>query len=595
MEVPRIPETAPFSAEQRAWLNGFLAGLLSAGSASPQSSPRPQVESREGREPLLVLYGSQTGSAEGLAKRFADQARQRGFAPAVFPLYDYEKAGLLTANTAVIISSTWGDGDPPENAARFWDWIGAETAPRLERLSFAVLGLGDQSYADFCGAAKKFDARLEALGATRLVPRGECDVDFEPTANAWMGALWEKLGAAGGVVGLEAAFGVNGRPRNGHAVIAGAPTYGRSHPFPARLLRNELLSKPGSAKEVRHFEFDLDGSGLTYEPGDALGVVPANCPEAVDELIAALRSSPEHMVNVRGSVMALRDALTWRFDLNKPSPELLAAVAKAAPASEVATWLASENREGLTRWLHGRGVLDLLGLLDAPPPVADFLRWLRHLTPRLYSIASSPRAHAGQVHLTVSAVRYQAHGRARKGVASTYLADRVGEGGCVQIFVQPSPGFRPPRDGDTPMIMVGPGTGIAPFRAFLEERQATGAGGGNWLFFGDQRRATDFLYEDQIVAWQQSGLLRRLDVAFSRDQASKLYVQHRMAEHAAELWSWLETGAHFYVCGDAARMAKDVEAALHRVIETAGGRNEADAQAYVAAMKSAHRYQRDVY
>jgi sulfite reductase (NADPH) flavoprotein alpha-component len=621
--IPFIPESAPFNAEQRAWLNGFLAGLFSQ---VPGGATAPQLNaaSPQAGEPLIVLFGSQTGSAEGLAKKLARESASRGFAPKLFALNDYEQANLPAASKAVIISSTWGDGEPPDNAVNFWTWLKADSAPRLENLNFAVLGLGDKNYSDFCGASKKFDERLAALGAKRLAPRGECDVDYEGPAKSWIDGLWDKLGEgrAGSPLPAAAGNGTNGahgvtRPTtetNG----ASKPAYGKSKPFPAKLLKNVLLNKPGSGKEVRHYEIALNGSGLTYEAGDALGVVPVNCHELVDDVLEALQAKPDENVKFGDHIMSLRETLTHHFDITKPSPELLAAVAKragapspvsagsenpqqraepglGAPLAELAALLAPERRDDLKKWLWGRHVIDLLEMLTAPMPVAEFISLLKKLAPRLYSISSSPKAHPGEVHLTVGAVRYESHGRARNGVASTFLADRVGDAEFVKVFVQPSHGFKPPDHGDVPMIMVGPGTGIAPFRAFLEERQATGAKGRNWLFFGDQKRDTDFLYDELLTGWQQSGFLTRLDLAFSRDQEQKVYVQDRMMENAVELWSWLEAGAHFYVCGDASRMAKDVDAALHRIVETAGGKSVDEAKAYVAKLKSDKRYQRDVY
>jgi sulfite reductase (NADPH) flavoprotein alpha-component len=596
-----IPETAPFTLEQRAWLNGFLAGLFAQAPAGQTPVPQLNGAVQKTGEPLLVLFGSQTGSAEGLAKKFAKESEQRGFAPSVLPLNDYEKVNLATAKKAVIISSTWGDGDPPDNAANFWTWLNSDAAPRLENLNFAVLGLGDKNYSDFCGASKKMDARLELLGAKRLLPRGECDVDYEVAAKNWIDGLWEKLGdgRVGSPLPADAANGGGGahgvtRPSS---EINGATShvFGKSNPFPARLLKNVLLNKPGSAKEVRHFEISLDGSGLAYEAGDALGVAPVNCPELVDEIIAALKCNPAENVKVGEATLPLRDALLRHLDITKPSQEFFATVANAVPAGELAGLLASEKRGELKQWLYGRGVIDLLQLLTEPPSAADFVRLMKRLTPRLYSICSSPKAHPGEVHLTIGAVRYESHGRGRKGVASTFLADRAGDAEFVKVFVQPSHGFKLPSAGDTPIIMVGPGTGIAPFRAFLEEREAVGAKGKNWLFFGDQKRTADYLYEEQITGWQKSSLLTRLDLAFSRDQAEKVYVQNRMLETAGELWSWLEAGAHFYVCGDASRMAKDVDAALHKIVEKAGGKGADDAKAYVAKIKSDKRYQRDVY
>ena len=585
--VPFIPETAPFPLEQRAWLNGFLAGMFSAGANG--TAPQPNGAPVATAGPLLICFGSQTGTAERLAKKLAKEATQRGFTPKLHPLNDFETAGFATAKKAVIISSTWGDGDAPDNAVNFWNWLKADTAPRLENLEFAVLGLGDKNYSDFCGASKKFDARLEALGAKRLAPRGECDTDYEAATRKWLDGLWEKLGGAAS----NSVVAVNDASSNGHIAPAKPAGFDKTNPFPARLLKNLPLNGDGSAKEVRHYEIALGGSGLAYEVGDALGVLPTNCDALVTEVLAALGATGDEPVAMENSVVPLRLALTQNFELGRPTSELLAEIAKRIPASELAPLLAPDKADDLKKWLYGRDVLDVLLLAPKTISVAELLPLLRKLSPRLYSISSSPKSHPGEVHLTVGAVRYEKHGRHRKGVASTFLADRAGD--IVKIFVNPSHGFRPPANDDAPMIMVGPGTGIAPFRAFLEERAATGAKGKNWLFFGDQKRSADFLYEEQLAAWQKSGFLTRLDLAFSRDQAEKIYVQTRMLENAGELWSWLEAGAHFYVCGDASHMAKDVDAALHKVVETAGGRSADDAKAYIEKMKTEKRYQRDVY
>ena len=595
-KIPHIPETAPFTPEQRAWLNGFLAGLYA--SAPPGQTPAVPLNGAPATsaEPLLVLFGSQSGSAEGLAKKMAKEFARRGFAPKVAALNDFESAGLATAQKAVIITSTWGEGDPPDNAANFWSWLKADAAPQLGHLQFAVLGLGDRNYSDFCGAAKKFDTRLESLGAKRFVPCGECDVDYEAAAASWMDGLLKKLGEPVPAGPPQPANGHVAPPDNGQVKPSEPQTgYGKKNPFPARLLKNVPLNKPGSAKEVRHYEISLEGSGLVYEAGDALGVMPVNCPELVNEVLAALRCRGDEPVAAAGKELPLREALARHFDITKPSQEFFATVANAARANDLAALLALEKSEELRKWLHGRGVIDLLMLLAEPLPPADFVKLLKKLSPRLYSISSSPKAHPGEVHLTVGAVRYHSFGRERKGVASTFLADRVGEADYVKVYIQPSHGFKPPANGDLPMIMVGPGTGIAPFRAFLEERQATGARGKNWLLFGDQKRDADFLYEDQVTKWRDDGHLTRLDLAFSRDQEEKIYVQHRMMENGPELWAWLEAGAHFYVCGDASRMARDVDAALRQVIQTSGGRTAEEAVAYVAKLKSERRYQRDVY
>lgn len=593
-QIPFIPETAPFTTEQRAWLNGFLAGLFSPGwqpNAAPQLQP-PGKKVDEG-EPLLVLYGSQTGTAEGLAKRIAKQAQERGFAPTVLELNQHQRGNFASARKALIVSSTWGDGDPPDNATEFWSWLNSDSAPRLENLEFAVLGLGDRNYSDFCGASKKFDARLEALGAKRIFARCECEGDYEAAASQWTGAIWEKLGNRNRLVDSVTARGRRGPTGIASAPVTG-PRFSQSSPFPTKLLNNVLLSKEGSAKEVRHYEIGLEGSELVYEPGDALGVIAENCPALVEEVIAALHCTGSERVKVGETELELHQALRSHFDITKPTQSLLAAAGKSLPGSDLAALLSVERAADLKKWLWGRDVLDILRLFPEPLPIADLLPMLQKLSPRLYSIASSAKAHPNEVHLTVGAVRYENFGRARKGVASTFLADRAGKGG-LKVFMQPSRSFKLPTDGTVPIIMVGPGTGVAPFRAFLEEREASGAKGKNWLVFGDQKRATDFLYEEQILHWQESKLLTRLDLAFSRDQSEKLYVQHRMIEAAAELWSWLEQGAHFYVCGDASRMAKDVDAALRKIIETAGGKNSDEAESYVAQLRSTKRYQRDVY
>jgi sulfite reductase (NADPH) flavoprotein alpha-component len=599
--IPYIPESAPFTTEQRAWLNGFLAGLFANG-LGPESSPA--IAPVQPAEALLVLFGSQTGTAEALAKKIAAQARQRGFAPQVLALNDLQPANLLAAVKALIVSSTWGDGDPPDNATSFWSWLSADSAPRVENLQFAVLGLGDRNYSDFCGASRKFDERLELLGARRLVPRGECDVEYETSANAWLDTLWTALSSKTPTPSTQSTppmlvngvhLAVNGVDKGEASPITPVPLYGRHNPFPARLLTNVLLNKPNSAKEVRHFELDLNGSNLTYQAGDALGINPVNCPELVDHIVGALKLKGDEGVTVDGAVVPLRQALTRHYEITRPSQELISAVAKAAPETELARLLAAGKPDALKAWLYGRGVIDLIHLPQTPFLLPEFMGLLKKLATRLYSISSSPKAHPEQVHITVSAVRYQSHGMIRKGVASTFLADRVGQTEVIKLFVQTANHFRPPPIADTPMIMVGPGTGIAPFRAFLQDRQAAGATGKNWLFFGDQTRAGDFLYESQLTGWHKQGHLARLDLAFSRDQSEKLYVQHRMLENAAELWAWLENGAHFYVCGDAARMARDVDSALHKIIETAGGKTPEQAQAFVARLKTEKRYQRDVY
>jgi sulfite reductase (NADPH) flavoprotein alpha-component len=603
IELPVIPENAPFSLEQRVWLNGFLAGYFAR---STRLAPEAQLTTPT--VPLLILFGSQTGTAQGLAKRFATEAASGRFNPRVVDAAQHATVDWKSESCLFVVTSTYGDGDMPDNAQSFWDWLQTDAAGAIAQLRFSVLALGDTNYAEFCAAGKKIDARLEQLGATRIFPRTDCDVDYEDAAKKWIdGALAAALqtpssssslavpklpSLSGSSVRSEAAEAVS-LHQNGSS--NGVASFSKTNPLPSQLLKNLCLNKAGSSKEVRHFELDLDGSSLIYEPGDALGVLPLNCPALVQEILSELRCSGDECIKISETDLSLREALSRCLDITKPTNELLTAIAQRARDCELVPLLAPGRAADLKNWLWGRGVIDVLELLPEPLPAADFVKLLRKLAPRLYSIASSLKAHPRQVHLTVSAVRYESYGRTRKGVASTFLADRAIEADGTRIFVQPSHGFKLPKSGDMPVIMVGPGTGIAPFRAFLEERQATGAKGKNWLFFGDQKRGTDFLYEEELTKWLSDGHLTRLDLAFSRDQVEKVYAQHRMLEQAVKLWSWLQEGAHFYVCGDASRMAKDVDAALHAVAERAGSLKPEVAAEYIKKLKAENRYQRDVY
>ena len=542
--IPQIPEAAPFSTEQRAWINGYLAGLFS-GSCSASA---PIAASEPSRGSLLFLYGSQTGTAEGLARRFAKEAKKRGYEPKVVGMESFATVDFAAEPRLALITSTYGDGEMPDNAQSFWDHLQGDGASNLSQTSYSVLALGDRNYTLFCEAGKRFDSRLAELGAARIHDRVECDVDYEEAANAWFEGFLARLNGGSSSTVLSVI-----EPEKESA--ADTPTFSKANPFPALLQTNRLLNGPESSKETRHFEISLAGAGLEYEVGDALGVVPRNCPDLVDEVLCASGLTGEETVAVNEAALSLREALISKFDL-KPF---------------------------------------LTGLPGKASAAEDLIAPLRKLQPRLYSISSSPKAHPGEVHLTVGIVRYEAGGRQIKGICSTYLADRVDAGGHVPVFVHKSPSFRLPADLSRPVIMVGPGTGIAPFRAFLEERRATGASGKNWLFFGDQRSECDFLYREELNAMQADGTLTRLDLAFSRDQEEKIYVQHRMLEQAGEFWAWLQDGASFYVCGDAKRMAKDVDAALHRVAEMAGGLSPDGAADFIAQLKTEKRYLRDVY
>jgi sulfite reductase (NADPH) flavoprotein alpha-component len=582
--IPFIPSSAPFTPEQRAWLNGYFVGLLSNAHGSDTQSPSAPPKKSE---PLLIGFGSQTGTAEQLAKRLAKESAQHGFAAQIKELNAITLETLSATSRFLLITSTWGDGEPPDNAAEFFKALHAENAPRFESLSYSVLALGDKNYSDFCGAGRKFDERLTALGAKSVLARTDCDVDYEAAANQWIAALWPALSTSPAATSITPILPITPIPET-------KPKFSRTNPFPARLIANRILNGAGSAKETRHIEISLEGSDLAYEVGDALGVVPRNCSDYVAELIRIGGWNPCETVALPDDQTAtLEEALSTRLDLRKPTSALLDAVAKTQGCERVIDLLTPERKTLLQEYLGAREVIDLL--YEFPhfrPGAAEFVKLLGKLQPRLYSISSSLRAFPNQVHLTVGIVRYETNGRARKGLCSTFLADRVElSGGTVPVFVQPSHGFKLPKDPATPIIMVGPGTGIAPFRAFLHDRKAAAAPGKNWLFFGDQQSASDFLYRDELDTLKNDGYLARLDTAFSRDQKEKVYVQNRMLENATELFSWLENGAHFYVCGDAKRMAKDVDAALHKVVELAGRPPDE----YISKLKSEKRYQRDVY
>ena len=604
--VPLIPDTAPFTLEQRAWLNGFFAGMFSRSNVAGVADPGPaSTKPATTLTPLTILFGSQTGTAEGLAKRAAKEAGKRNFAATVLDMAQTDAAKLAAEKNVLVIVSTYGDGEPPDSAKSLHSALASIVSSSLasapfSALRYSVCALGDTNYTQFCKCGADFDAYLEKLGANRATPRTDCDLDYEEKFTAWLNAALSAL--ADSVVAGVADPGHPGSTSPATNESSSEPIYSKKNPFPALLLTSRNLNAPGSAKQVHHVEFDLAGSGLVYEAGDALGVIPHNCPALVADVLAALACDGEEAVSAPdGSTVPLRRALGEFYDLGKPTAELLTVVGACLQTMPSTPAIASKLAPTpiTTAPLH---VIDVLhqSKIENPQskifPPADFVRVLKKLQPRLYSISSSPKAHAGQVHLTVGAVRYEKDGRARKGVCSTFLADRATPGEArVGVFVHSNKAFRPPASGDTPMIMVGPGTGIAPFRAFLHERRAAGAKGKNWLLFGDQRAATDFLYRDELAVLMSEGTLTRLDTAFSRDQAEKIYVQNRMLESAAEIYAWLEAGAHFYVCGDASRMAKDVDAALHQIIERTGKKSAAEAAAYVQALKTAKRYARDVY
>ncbi len=584
MKIPYIPEDAPFNGEQKYWLAGFLAGLHSRLLVLEDKQTAPAAGGSTNTQ-LHILFGSQTGNAEALSQTAAKAARAKGLVPVVQALGEVDLDVFATMRHVLIVTSTYGEGEMPDNAQLFWQAISASTAPRLEQMHFAVLAIGDTGYDGFCQAGKFIDMRLEQLGAKRVADRIDCDIDYEEPSSEWIGSAMPQFAASAGSSGnaLESA------PEA--PVIPGS---NKQNPYAAALATNKRLSAESSAKDIRHFEFDLTDSGLKYEAGDALGVIPVNDAALVSLLLTELKADYE--TPVPGFDRNLGDLLTYQFEISEPSRKLIEWVGQHTTNQELRHVLQHDDKDTLAVWLWGKDTLDLLQLeLTRSLSVPELVAMLRPLQHRAYSISSSSKAHPNQVHLTIASVRYHSAGRERKGVCSTYLAERVRRGEKPAIFISPNKAFRVPANNNAPLIMVGPGTGIAPFRAFLQERQATGAEGKNWLFFGDQHQAHDYIYEDELSGWQQSGLLTNLDLAFSRDQEEKIYVQNRMLEKGAELYAWLQEGAYFYVCGDASRMAKDVDSALYEVVRQFGGLSSERAAAYVDQLKKDKRYLRDVY
>ncbi len=566
--------------DQLFWISGFLAGSGTGSAQVSAASSGAGVVSQK----LTILYGTESGNSEALASELVTQAKQSGYQPSLLNMADASAASLQDVGRLLVVVSTWGDGEPPESAEGFYNSLMQEEV-QLDGVDFSVCALGDTSYDQFCQTGKEMDARLEKLGARRIVERVDCDVDYDDAFKGWAKLIWAEFGSSALATGQP------------EVQQASQQVYDRNHPFPAEVIENQLLSGSRSAKETYHIELALDGSGMTYEPGDVLGVMARNAEDVVSEFIKAGGLDPNAIVEVKGeAAMPLNTALSTHLDITSLSRKVASSWQEISGSAELATLLSPDSKDQFKDWSDGRQIVDLLELYPAPAlEPQQLVDILRKLPVRLYSIASSLSAHPGEVHLTVAAVRYQTHGKNRKGVASTFLADDAPKGSKVSVYTHHNKNFRLPESSDTAIIMVGPGTGIAPFRAFVEARAAQKAKGESWLFFGDQHYNEDFLYQ---LEWQEhlkNGDLSRIDVAFSRDQPHKVYVQHKLAEHSADIWNWLQGGAHFYVCGDASRMAKDVHEALLDIVATEGKMSHQEAEDYVNNLKKDKRYQRDVY
>lgn len=579
--------------QQKIWLTGYLsaqAALTGSENTAQTASPSAAAPAQPVSKDVTVLYGSQTGNSEGLAKKTAQHLEEKGFQVTLSSMSEFKPNSLKKIDNLLIIVSTHGEGDPPDNALSFHEYVHGRRAPKLDHLNFSVLSLGDSSYEFFCQTGKEFDERLKELGGTRLFDRVDCDLDYDEPFSEWLQGVASSLS--------EGTAPANPQESAGAVNQATASEYSRTNPFYAEVLENINLNGRGSNKETRHLELSLEGSGLVYEPGDSLGIYPTNDPALVDELLTTCGWNAEEAVTVHknGDTLPLKEALTSHFEITVLTKPLLQKIASFTKSEDLHALLEEGNEEKLKAYIAGRDLVD--AARDFGPfegTAADFTAILRKIPARLYSIASSLKANEEEVHLTIGAVRYDAHGRERQGVCSILCAERLEPGDTLPVYIQHNQNFKLPENSDAPIIMVGPGTGIAPFRSFMQEREEIGANGKSWLFFGDQHFVTDFLYQTEWQKWLKDGVLTKMDVAFSRDSEEKVYVQHQMKKQSKELFEWLEQGAYVYVCGDEKHMAHDVHATLLSIIQEEGAMSKEKAESYLANLQQQKRYQRDVY
>ena len=572
------------SAMQLAWTSGYLAGRLSQGTSTGET-PIGTSDVVAAQKAPLILFGSQTGNAKGIATKLQTALAAAGITANVSDMASYKQASLKSEHTVIVITATYGEGEPPEGAELFHKWLMGKRAPELKGLNFAVLGLGDSSYEFFNKTAQDFDTRLEALGGKRILDRVELDVDYKAAADAWIVDIVAKVKTLSGSAAQQAV------PTQ--SVVASSAVWTKENPFVAELLVNQKITGRRSEKDVRHIEISLEGSGLTYKPGDALGIWFSNDATLVYEILTVTGADGSAPVTIANAEVTLTDALTNHFELTQAYPGFVTKVAELTGEPRYISL--SEDKAALRAAVADRQIADILRANPIALTADQLAAALRPLQPRLYSIASSQTDLPDEVHTTVAVVRYAIDGAEREGGASGFLGSRCEPGDSVRVYIEPNDHFRLPIDPETPVIMIGPGTGIAPFRAFLQERDAVEAKGKNWLFFGNPHFTEDFLYQVELQDYLSRGILTHLNVAFSRDQPQKVYVQDKLRKNATELYRWIQDGAHIYICGDGQRMAKDVHAALLDIVSEQAGLDPDGAEVLLDDLRASGRYQRDVY
>ncbi|MGE7987303.1 assimilatory sulfite reductase (NADPH) flavoprotein subunit [Lysinibacillus fusiformis] len=581
-QVKLLNELLPqLTLEQKIWLNGYLSAPQASQEAIVEATP---AEAQPITKTMTILFGSQTGNSQGLAEKYASLLKAQNVDVTVSSLGKFKASNLKKITNLLLIVSTHGEGDPPDQAIQFYEFLHSKRAPKLEQLQYSVLALGDSSYEFFCQTGKDFDEQFAKLGATRIVPRTDCDVDYDDAAAQWFSAVQQEF--------LKQATAISVTSTQSDET-QGATTYSRKNPFYAEVLENINLNGRGSNKETRHLELSIEGANFQFEPGDSIGIQPENSERLVDALLGALQFDPATEVTIFDETMSLKNALQKKLEVTVLSKPVLEKIKSYTEHNEFSTLLEEPN--AWKDYAKGRDLLDVVE--DFAPftwSAQQFVDILRKIPSRLYSIASSQLVNNDEVHLTISKVSYEKNGRQRLGVCSGSVAE-LQIGATLPIYVHKNPNFRLPEQKETPIIMIGAGTGIAPYRAFLEEREELGVEGKAWLIFGDQHFVTDFLYQTDWQRWLASGTLSQMHIAFSRDTDKKIYVQHKLEENAANFYDWLEQGAVIYVCGDEKSMAADVDATIHRIIEQQGQKTSEQAKALVQELKQQKRYQRDVY